>query len=199
MPSSGHTLTATLLSAGQYKAAATTYAYRISRLVEDGAPVAFPAALGSGAEHVCRRRGLGHRGEPAAGLLLVEYGLTDNQAFYVDGGRTPTNKNYQGGADLIPGLDLVPIDYESLAKDQAKWAKLYDDMMKSSGRPVRSLDRGMVAGADTGRAPVRVIGQVLSNLRYSWPASFVAGRCGSGGLPRDRAHSLPRQRDVQYG
>ena len=27
----------------------------------------------------------------------------------------------------------------------------------------------MVAGADTGRAPVRVIGQVLSNLRYSWP------------------------------
>ena len=46
VPSSGHTLTATLLSAGQYKAAATTYAYRISRLVEDGAPVAFQPPLG---------------------------------------------------------------------------------------------------------------------------------------------------------
>jgi iron(III) transport system substrate-binding protein len=137
VPSSGHTLTATLLSAGEYKATATTYAYRVNRLKADGAPVAFTPALGP---VLSTYAGVGisaTAANPAGGLLLVEYGLTDNQAFYVDGDRTPTNKNFQGGADKIPGLDLVPIDYESLAKDSTKWSKLYDDMMKSSGRPVR--------------------------------------------------------------
>src|SRR5690606_7836307 len=119
------------------KATATTYAYRVERLVKDGAPIAYTPTLG---KVLATYAGVGvsaTASNPAGGLLLVEYGLTDNQQFYVDGGRTPTNKNYKGGADLIPGLDLVPIDYESLAKDQARWSELYDEMMRSSGRPVR--------------------------------------------------------------
>ena len=136
VPVTGHTLISELLASGQFDAAVNTYHYRSQRQAKSGAPVDWEPQPSPIVTTVSGTAIAATTPRPAAALLFIDFQLTSEQDYWVEAGRTTTNKNYSGG---IPQdkFELKIIDDEAMYKDLKKWDKLYADMMQSSGRPIQ--------------------------------------------------------------
>lgn len=136
-PVDGHTLMAELLAAGEYKAVADSYHYRVAGLMEDKAPLTWkplgPVVADFGGSGISATAA-----NPAGALLFLEYQLTDVQDFWIEEGRTPSDPSKRGGILAEPGVEIHYVYYDALMRDLDKWQSLYEEMMRSSGREVES-------------------------------------------------------------
>ena len=131
----GHTLGGQLLAAGEYRVGSSLYYSTISRLIEEGAPIAWQPAVKPLIERV-GGVGIHHRTPcPASALLLTEYILTDFQEMLPEFGTTPTRAGVAGG--LPEGVETMPNNTDLLLDDWDKWQALHDEVTGAIGGEVR--------------------------------------------------------------
>ena len=131
----GHTLGGQLLAAGEYRAGSSLYYSTISRLIDQGAPIAWQPAVEPLIERV-GGVGIHHRTPcPASALLLTEYILTDFQEMLPEFGTTPTRAGVAGG--LPDGIETIPNNTDLLLEDWDKWQSLHDQVTGAIGGEIR--------------------------------------------------------------
>ena len=127
----GHTLLAGLVASGEVPLALTVYSHGADKLKAKGAPIewfALPPAIGR-ANGVAVPRGVAH---PHAALLFTDYLLgPEGQAILAQGGYVPANKRLPNRAHELP---LVFVDPAVVLDEDAKWKKLYAEIVLGTGR-----------------------------------------------------------------
>jgi iron(III) transport system substrate-binding protein len=127
----GHTVQAELLAAGQFDVALSTYSHSVDELEAEGAPVSWRAGLQEPIQPlVTRPNGIGlmrTATNPAAAVLFSDYELQHGQEVFADEfriGAVPT------GSDPLAGLETLPVDTQELLATNARWSKLYEDVVQ---------------------------------------------------------------------
>ena len=127
----GHTLLTGLVASGEVPLALTTYSHGVDKLKAKGAPVewfALAPAVGR-ANGVAVPRGAAH---PHAAVLFMDYLLgPEGQAILAQGGYVPANKRLPNRAHELP---LVFVDPAVVLDEDAKWKKLYAEIVLGVGR-----------------------------------------------------------------
>jgi iron(III) transport system substrate-binding protein len=128
----GHTVQGELLSAGQFSVVASNYSYIVANAKDKGAPVnylPFVEPVIARPNGVALMRSAKH---PAAAMLFSDWLLTEGQKILTDSGLTPSIVE---GDDPLKGVEIVPIDVQTLVKDGQEWEKKYDKVV-SGGEKV---------------------------------------------------------------
>jgi iron(III) transport system substrate-binding protein len=131
----GHTLMGELLASGEYDVAASTYLHRILQLKKDKAHVEWE---GGPEPIIIRPNGIAiHRNarSPAAGLLFLEFMLTDAQPMLLDIDRQAASTSVQGGG-LPSGVNSRVVDLAALLDEREKWEGLWEKIIEGSGGEV---------------------------------------------------------------
>ena len=127
----GHTLLAGLVASGEVPFALTVYSHGADKLKAKGAPVewfALAPAVGR-ANGVALPRGGAH---PHAAVLFADFLLgPEGQAVLAQGGYVPANKRLPNRAHELP---LVFVDPAVVLDEDAKWKKLYAEIVLGAGR-----------------------------------------------------------------
>jgi iron(III) transport system substrate-binding protein len=126
----GHTLLATLVSAGEVPLAITTYLFKLEQMQKSGAPIA-PVILNPA---VARVNGVGLAASaphPHAAILFMDWLLSDGQAILAANEFFATNKKY---AHTPPGLKLEFVNAAEQVDQGPKWQKLFDETFGKKGR-----------------------------------------------------------------
>lgn len=126
----GHTLIATLVSAGEIPLSITTYLFRVQQMQKSGAPIA-PLILNPA---VARVNGVGlaaRAPHPHAAILFMDWLLSDGQAILSANEFFGTNKNY---ARTPKDLKLIFVNAAEQVDDGPKWQKLFDETFAKKGR-----------------------------------------------------------------
>ncbi|MGV9796527.1 ABC transporter substrate-binding protein [Mycobacterium sp. NPDC003449] len=138
-PFDGHTSMTELIAAGQFKISPDNYHYRVLKTIEDGgkmdwSPKVGPVISEFGGTGIAT--GAGH---PAAGLLLAEYLMIDNQqGQWATSQRTSTLKDAKIGLAADPDAEIFYIDYGGLIPNITHYQKLFADMLAATGKKARS-------------------------------------------------------------
>ena len=126
----GHTLLTNLVVSGEVPLALTVYNYRVEQLKNKGAPIDWftigPAiALPSG---VAIARAAPH---PNAALLFYDFMLSEAQAILAKKDFVPSSRAIDSNLTKVPIRFLDPA---AVIDQQAKWSKLYDEIIVKQGR-----------------------------------------------------------------
>ena len=128
---SGHTLLTNLVASGEVPLALTVYNYKAEQLKNNGAPIDWfviaPAAI-------ARANGIGVARRPAhphAAVLFFDFMLSDAQDLLLKRDFVPTSKKIETPLNKIP---LKYIDSSAILDNDAKWTKLYDDIIIKQAR-----------------------------------------------------------------
>lgn len=130
-PRQGHTLLTNMVVSGEVPMALTVYNYMPEQAKKKGAPIEWfalePAIARANAIGVAR-----HAPHPNAALLFYEYLLgPDGQKAMVSIDYVPTNTKVESP---LKGVKIVTTDPVVSLDEQAKWAKLYDEIvLKKAG------------------------------------------------------------------
>jgi iron(III) transport system substrate-binding protein len=131
-PRQGHTLLTNMVVSGEVPMALTVYNYMPEQAKKKGAPIEWfalePAVARANAVGVAK-----HAPHPNAALLFYEYLLgSDGQKAMVSIDYVPTNTKVDSP---LKGLKIVTTDPVRSLDEQAKWSKLYDEIvLKKAGR-----------------------------------------------------------------
>jgi len=127
----GHTLLAGLVASGEIPFALTTYSHGAEKMKQKGAPVewfAIEPAIG-------RANGIGITRKPPhphAAALFVDFELSpEGQAILEKGGYVPANLRIGNPAQKLP---LKFVDPALILDEEAKWKKLYSEIVLGSTR-----------------------------------------------------------------
>jgi len=126
----GHTLMANLVASGEVPIALTVYHHEVGPLKRAGAPIdeldiapmfAFAAGVGMAkrAPH------------PYAGMLFIDFLLSDGQKILAEHDNVPTNVKYPA---LPKDVKLSFLDVPKYIDESAKWTKLYKDILLNQKR-----------------------------------------------------------------
>lgn len=126
----GHTLMANLVASGEVPIALTVYYHEVEPLKRTGAPIAglnippvFCFASGTG---LARRAP-----HPYAGVLFMDFLLTQGQAILAAHDNVPANVKYQH----LPGnIGLTFMDVRKYMAESGQWTKLYKDILSRQRR-----------------------------------------------------------------
>ena len=126
----GHTLLTNLVVSGEVPLALTVYNYRVEQLKNKGAPIDWftigPAiALPSG---VAIARAAPH---PNAALLFYDFMLSEAQAILAKKDFVPSSRAIESNLTKVAIRFLDPA---AVIDQQAKWSKLYDEIIVKQGR-----------------------------------------------------------------
>jgi iron(III) transport system substrate-binding protein len=126
----GHTLMANLVASGEVPIALTVYHHEVAPLKRAGAPIdelniAPVFAFVAGAGMAC------HAPHPYAAVLFIEFLLSDGQKILAEHDNVPANVKYQ---TLPRDLKLSFLDVPKYMNENAKWTKLYKDMLLNQKR-----------------------------------------------------------------
>ena len=108
----------------------TAYLYKVSQLKANGAPIDSLALEPS----VAWVNGIGvsaHSSHPHAAVLFFDWLLSDGQQILAQREFFPTNKKY---LRLPEGLNLTFVDPARQIDENAKWQKLFDDIILKQAR-----------------------------------------------------------------
>ena len=126
----GHTLLTNLVVSGEVPVALTVYNYKVEQMKDKGAPIdwfIFPPAIarpnGSG---VLRRAP-----HPNAAVLFFDFMLSDAQRLLANRDFIPTNRSVHSTLNQIP---LKFIDPRVILDEEAKWSKLYQEIITNQAR-----------------------------------------------------------------
>ena len=127
----GHTLLAGLVASGEVPLALTTYSHGVDKLKAKGAPVEWfalaPAVGRANGEAI--PRGVAR---PHAAVLFMDFLLgPEGQGILAQGGYVPANKRLPNRAHE---LALVFVDPAVVLDEDAKWKKLYAEIVLSAGK-----------------------------------------------------------------
>lgn len=128
----GHTVQGELLSAGQFSVVASNYSYIVGRAKAKGAPVDY---LPFTQPVIARPNGVGlmkTAEHPAAAMLFADWLLEEGQRILADDGLTPAIVE---GEDPLQGVEIVPVDVQTMIDDGEEWQKKYDKVV-SGGEQV---------------------------------------------------------------
>jgi len=119
----GHTLLANLVASGEVPVALSVYYHEVEPLKRTGAQVAelnippvFSFAAGTGLAK--------HAPHPYAGVLFMDFLLSQGQQILAQHDNVPANTKYQ---HLPANMRLTFMDIPKYMTDSGKWAKLYKD------------------------------------------------------------------------
>ncbi len=121
----GHTLLANLVVTGEVPLALTTYLYKVLQLKNKGAPIDYLVLP----PQVARAQGTGMARKaphPHAAVLFIDFLLSDGQAILAKRDFIPTNLKVK---PLPAGMPLKFVDPATLLDQNAKWEKLYKDII----------------------------------------------------------------------
>jgi len=126
----GHTLMANLVASGEVPVALTIYYHEVEPLKRAGAPIeelniapVFAFVAGAG---LARRAP-----HPHAAVLFLDFLLSDGQKILADHDNVPTNLKFQR---LPKDTKLSFLDVPKYMAENAKWTKLYKDILLSQRR-----------------------------------------------------------------
>lgn len=131
----GHTLSAELLTGGEFAIGASLYLHRIVHLKKQGAPLEWEPAI---EPLIVRPNGVAihaNAQRPASALLFTEFLLTDAQTKLLAVDRQPASAAVEGGG-LPSKYTNVVVDVETVIDEFDKWSKLYDEVVRQSGGKV---------------------------------------------------------------
>ena len=127
----GHTLLAGLVASGEIPFALTTYSHGAEKMKQKGAPVewfAIEPAIGR-ANGIAVTRKPPH---PHAAALFVDFVLSpEGQAILEKGGYVPANLRVGNPAQKLP---LKFVDPALILDEEAKWKKLYSEIVLGSAK-----------------------------------------------------------------
>lgn len=127
----GHTLLAGLVASGEVPLALTTYSHGAEKMKQKGAPVewfAIEPAIGR-ANGIAIPRSAPH---PHAAALFMDFLLSpEGQAILDKGGYVPANRRLTHRAHALP---LVFVDPAVVLDEDAKWKKLYADIVLGAAK-----------------------------------------------------------------
>ncbi|MDQ6680508.1 MAG: extracellular solute-binding protein [Pseudomonadota bacterium] len=127
----GHTLLAGLVASGEVPFALTAYSHGVEKMKQKGAPVewfAIAPAIGR-ANGIAIVRGAPH---PHAAALFVDFMLgVEAQAILEKGGYVPANLRLANRAHQLP---LVFVDPATVLDEDAKWKKLYAEIVLGAAK-----------------------------------------------------------------
>ena len=121
----GHTLLTNLVASGEVPLALTVYNYKAEQLKNKGAPIdwfAFPPAI-------ARPNGTGmlrRAPHPHAAALFFDFMLSDAQDLLLKRDFIPTSKKVKTSLNQMP---IKFIDPKVILDEEAKWNKLYQDII----------------------------------------------------------------------
>ena len=126
----GHTLLTNLVASGEVPLALTPYYHEVEPLKKMGAPIdhlylAPVIAMPSAAAVVKKAP------HPYAAMLFFDFLLSDAQKIWADRDTVPTNLKYQ---KLPAGLKLNMLDVPKYVDENAKWDKLFKDILAKQTR-----------------------------------------------------------------
>lgn len=128
----GHTTMSDMHVSGKFDVAATNYTYIVQQKINSGAPLAYePIAEPA----IARPNGVGlvrNASHPAAALLFADWMLEEGQKILVDMGLTPSIVP-EGVEDPLEGVEVIPVDTDTLVNENEKWMKAYDDVLRGAG------------------------------------------------------------------
>ena len=127
----GHTLLTNLVASGEVPIALTVYNYKAEQLKNKGAPIDW-FVIGKNA--IARPNGIGvarKSAHPHAAVLFYEFCLTDAQTIFAQRDFVPTSKKMDTPLTRIP---LKFIDVKTSLDDDAKWSKLYTEIITKQSR-----------------------------------------------------------------
>ncbi len=127
----GHTLLTNLVASGEVPIALTVYNYKAEQLKNKGAPIDWFVI---GKHAIARPNGIGvarKSSHPHAAVLFYEFCLTDAQPIFLQRDFVPTSKKLETPLTKIP---LKFIDVKTSLDDDAKWTKLYNEIITKQSR-----------------------------------------------------------------
>ena len=129
-PRVGHTLLANLIASGDVPFSLTIYTEAVGRLKRHGAPIETLylspiIAMDNGAAVTKRAP------HPYAAMLFLDFLLSDGQKYLTDDFYPSTNLKYQR---LPQGVKLTMMDVPKYLAENAKWNRLYKDIVASQPR-----------------------------------------------------------------
>jgi iron(III) transport system substrate-binding protein len=131
----GHTLMTELLAGGEFGIAASPYLHRIRNLQGKGASLEWQPAI---EPLIVRPNGVAIHAtanHPASALLFTEFLLTDAQSQLLDIDRQPASSAVKGGG-LPTKYKNIVVNVQTVIDELDKWTKLYEDVVKQSGKKV---------------------------------------------------------------
>jgi ABC-type Fe3+ transport system substrate-binding protein len=130
----GHSLLAGLVASGEVPFTLTVYNHNADKLKKRGAPIdwyAIPPAIAR-VNGVALSRKPPH---PNAAVLFYDFMLSpEGQAILVKGNYVPTNTKTQGTDLKVTQLKLTFVDPALILDQNAKWDKLYTDIVTRQGK-----------------------------------------------------------------
>ena len=127
----GHTLLTNLVASGEVPIALTIYNYKAEQLKNKGAPIDW-FVIGKNA--IARPNGIGvarKSPHPHAAVLFYEFCITDAQQIFQQRDFVPTSKKIDSALTKIP---LKFVDVKTSLDDDAKWTKLYTEIITKQSR-----------------------------------------------------------------
>ena len=127
----GHTLLTNLVASGEVPIALTIYNYKAEQLKNKGAPIDW-FVIGKNA--IARPNGIGvarKSPHPHAAVLFYELCITDAQQIFQQRDFVPTSKKIDSALTKIP---LKFVDVKTSLDDDAKWTKLYTEIITKQSR-----------------------------------------------------------------
>src|SRR5262245_64118509 len=126
----GHTLPANRVVSGEVPLALTTYLYKVLQLKNDKAPIDYLVLP----PEIARAQGTGMARKPPhphAAVLFIDFLLSDGQEILGKRDFIPTNVKVKP----LPGdMPLKFVDPAKLLDENAKWEKLYKDIVTNQAR-----------------------------------------------------------------
>jgi ABC-type Fe3+ transport system substrate-binding protein len=126
----GHTLLANLVVSGEVPLALTAYLYKVVQLKNGGAPIDWVSLP----PEIARAQGTGlarKSPHPHAGVLFMDFLLSEAQSILATRDFIPTNVKVK---PLPAGMTLKFVDPAKILDENAKWEKLYKDIIANQGR-----------------------------------------------------------------
>jgi iron(III) transport system substrate-binding protein len=125
----GHTLLTNLVASGEIPIALTVYNYKPEQLKMKGAPIDWyvinPAIARPNGVAISRKAP-----HPNAAMLFYDFMISDAQELLLKRDFVPTNKKIDTKLNKIP---MKFVDPAIILDDNAKWSKLYDDIIVKRG------------------------------------------------------------------
>ena len=126
----GHTLLTSLVISGEVPIAWNVYRHETIAMKKLGAPIA-ELNLSPSIAQMAAAGAMKRAPHPHAAMLFMDFLLSDGQKIWADLERVPTNRKYQ---KLPPGLALTFIDAPRFVRENAKWERLYREILTSQRR-----------------------------------------------------------------
>lgn len=127
----GHTLLTNLVVSGEVPLALTVYNYKAEQIKNKGAPIDWFVI---GAHAIARPNGVGvtlRAPHPNAAVLFFDFCLTEAQEILSKRDFVPTSKKLESPLTRIP---LKFVDVKVSLDEDAKWTKLYEDIITKQSR-----------------------------------------------------------------